>query len=84
MITTRGSVARGIIRIKRVRGDDIVEALQESGAVIAGAINDEPSGEKKQEAPELVAEIVDRAGSENPPKGVLRCLAMGSEMWSKP
>ena len=76
IIATRGSIAKGLITVREKRGDEIADAISTLEDAISGTEIEE---ETKKEALELLQEIANHAGSDQPSKSVIRSL--GESLW---
>ena len=79
VIATRGSIAKGIIRVREVSGDEMAKAIQALEEAIAGLKTTEISEDGKQASLELIDEITKQAASHNKGKVVLKQL--GNGLW---
>ena len=79
VIATRGSIAKGIIKIREVEGDELAEAIQKLEKAIAEAQPIEMPDKDKHEALQLLEEITKQASSPNKVKVVLKTL--GKNLW---
>jgi hypothetical protein len=77
VIATRGSIAKGVIKVREEHGDDVADALQ----VLESALGNDQhlSAEDKKEALELLQAITQQGGKAEASKPVLRSL--GSGLW---
>lgn len=79
VIATRGSIAKGVIQIREMHGDDIADALQLIEDALVGEQGQQLSEQSRQEALELLAEISQQGSKSNSSKTVLRTL--GETFW---
>ena len=61
IIATRGSIAKGIIKVREIEGDEAADALQQLDQIISQVKPDEMSDEQKEKALELLKELTNQA-----------------------
>jgi len=79
IIATRGSIAKGIIKIRETEGEELAVAIQKLEKAIAEAPSTEMPNENKQELLQVLGEFTNQASSPNKIKAVLKSL--GTSIW---
>ena len=79
IIATHGSIANGIIDIRKVEGDEIANAIEKLEKAIAETKPTEMSDENKHDALNLLDELTRQASTPNKVKAVLKSL--GNSLW---
>ncbi|MGI0025658.1 MAG: hypothetical protein ACREA4_11020 [Nitrososphaera sp.] len=75
IIATRGSIAKGIIGVRKQEGDQVADALQVIEAALTGDAAKQLSEKDRKEALELLSEIAQQGAKPDSSKSVLRSLA---------
>lgn len=79
IIATRGSIAKGVVSVRQLHGDEMADALQQVETAIADGEQQGLASSDREEALALLAEIAKHGGNNTAPKPVLKALA--TSLW---